>query len=371
MILKIIIIKLVFKVSILKAIIAEFIPFIVTLILDMLLYRIYLSIFGTLYETIITIPIYRITLALIINLIMYILYRIMKRYTINITMLDNMNSKSKKILLVNLILSLLVIGIQYYITATYHNLLPNHVILLNLITIISYFIVNLYSLSKTTKLELATQNLEQSKQYNKTLSILHDNIRGFKHDFNNIVTTIGGYVQMNDMNGLKQYYNDLVDDCQKVNNLNTLSPDVINNPAIYTLLTTKYYTADEKGIKINLEIFLDLNSLNMKIYEFTRILGILLDNAIEATTECEEKIINLIIRKDEKAKRQLLIIENTYLNKNIDTEKIFEKGHSSKTAHTGLGLWEVRQILKKNNNLNLYTTKNDKFFKQQLEIYKK
>ena len=31
----------------------------------------------------------------------------------------------------------------------------------------------------------------------------------------------------------------------------------------------------------------------MKIYEFARILGILLDNAIEASSECEEKIINL------------------------------------------------------------------------------
>lgn len=35
----------------------------------------------------------------------------------------------------------------------------------------------------------------------------------------------------------------------------------------------------------------------------------------------------------------------------------------------GLGLWEIRQILKKHNNLNLYTSKDDKFFKQQLEIY--
>lgn len=35
----------------------------------------------------------------------------------------------------------------------------------------------------------------------------------------------------------------------------------------------------------------------------------------------------------------------------------------------GLGLWEIRQILKKHNNLNLYTSKDEKFFKQQLEIY--
>ncbi len=48
-----------------------------------------------------------------------------------------------------------------------------------------------------------------------------------------------------------------------------------------------------------------------------------MDNAIEAASECEEKLINVTIRKDSKQHRQLLIIENTYLDKNIDTEKIY------------------------------------------------
>lgn len=74
------------------------------------------------------------------------------------------------------------------------------------------------------------------------------------------------------MEGLKQYYSQLLEDCQRVNNLTGLNPEVINNPAIYSILASKYYKADELGIKINLEIFIDLNHLNIKIYEFTRIL---------------------------------------------------------------------------------------------------
>lgn len=116
---------------------------------------------------------------------------------------------------------------------------------------------------------------------------------------------------------------------------------------------------------------LDLSTLKMKIYEFARILGILLDNAIEASEQCNEKIINITFRDDSKNYRQLIIIENTYHNKEVDTEKIFEKGVSEKENHTGLGLWEVRKLVKKNNNINLYTTKTEKFFKQQLEIYYK
>ena len=118
-----------------------------------------------------------------------------------------------------------------------------------------------------------------------------------------------------------------------------------------------------------MKFLLDLNTLKMKIYEFARILGILLDNAIEASSECDEKIINITFRNDTKNNRQLITIENTYNNQDIDMEKIFEKGVSEKENHTGLGLWEVRKILKKNTNANLFTSKTDKFFSQQLELY--
>ena len=207
------------------------------------------------------------------------------------------------------------------------------------------------------------------ERYNKTLQILHDNIRGFKHDFWNIVQGIGGYVDKNDMEGLKQYYSKLIEDCQQVNNLTALSPSVVNNPAIYNVVANKYHMADELGIKINLEVIMDLNEFSINSYELTRIIAILMNNAIEASKECKKKVINVTFRKDKNRHMQLVIVENTYKDKNIDTEKIYEKGYSTKEGNTGLGLWEIRQIMKKHNNLNLYTTKTDDFFSQQFEIY--
>ena len=198
-------------------------------------------------------------------------------------------------------------------------------------------------------------------------------MRIFKHDFHNIVQGIGGYIDTNNMEGLKKYYSQLLKDCNRVNNLTALNPSVINNPAIYNVMADKYHKADGIGVQIKLGVFVDLNEFetHMKIYEFTKILGILMDNAIEASSECEEKVIHVSFRNEKNRHRLVMLIENTYVDKEINIDRIFEKDFSTKSKQTnsGLGLWEVRQILKKSNNLDLFTTKNEEFFRQQFEIY--
>ena len=362
-------IKLIFKTSFLNSILAIILPMLIVAFTEYLITNTYFKLLNISLEKAQLIPIHRFTIMPIIYLAIYFIYLLIKKFKVGISILESITTKNKIILITCLLLATIIIIIQTILTTNYNNDLPVIITLFGILSLISYFIAIISILNITNKLELTKIDLEETKLYNKTLSILHDNIRSFKHDFNNIVQAIGGYVNTNDINGLKKFYSELQEDCQKSNNLSALNPDTINNPAIYSLLASKYHKADELGIKVNLEIFLDLNKLNMKIYEFTRILGILLDNAIEATSECSEKVINVFIRKDFNLHRQLLIIENTYKHKNIDTEKIFEKGFSTKDKNTGLGLWEIRQILNKNSNLNLFTSKDDILFKQQLEIY--
>lgn len=274
------------------------------------------------------------------------------------------------IMTLNSSIGTIAIIIHSVMLAYYISFLPILTVILNILSLLTYFSISTYNVCKNLSLLAKTkQKIVTIESYNKNLHNLYDGISGFKHDFDNIITTIGGYVNTNDMEGLKKYYQQLNSDCQRLNTLTLLNPTLINNAGIYNLLNQKYQVANEKNIKINLSFMLDLNSLNMKIYEFARILGILLDNAIDASSGSNEKIINLTFRNDAKYSRQLVVIENSYVDKNIDVEKIFEKGVSFKKNHTGLGLWNIRQILKKHNNINLFTSKDDKFFSQQLEIY--
>lgn len=347
-------VMLVFKVGILKALFAEFLPTICIVIIEMIITRIFLILFHCTYEMLAYVPIYRMSAIILIYLLLFAIYKIISYHHFNTTSFDNISKKNKFMLFVNIIIALIVAFIQMYLIGYYNDKLPTFIILINIISLIAYFTISIYSLVKTMKLEKTTADLEQEKLYNKTLQILHDNVRAFKHDFSNI---------------LEKYYKQLLQDCNQVNNLSSLSPDSINNPAIYTVLANKYYKADSLGIKINLETFVDFNNLHMGIYEFTRVLGILMDNAIEAASECAKKIINVIIRNDVQCNRQLLIIENTYNNKDVNIDRLSEKGYSTKPNNTGLGLWEVNKIIKRHKNLACFTSKTPEFFKQQFEIY--
>ena len=359
----------IFKFSFLKSFIAIITSIIIFALVGTLILNPYITLLNIESNLLNSIPIYKFGYLFIMYLSVFILSVIIKNRNIKIELLEDIDSKNKSIIIGNLIFGLIALIVQLIITIYYTDKLPVIITFLSFISLLAYFSISIYSLTRIMKLTLTTRKLESAEEYNNTLRILHDNVRGFKHDFDNIVTTIGGFIRTNDMEGLKQYYLQLEDDCQRVNNLYILNPEVVNNDGIYNLLTKKYYEADAKDIKVNITFLLDLSKLNMKIYEFARILGILLDNAIEASSECEEKLINLTFREDSKNSRQLIIVENTYKNKDVDTEKIFEKGVSGKEEHSGLGLWEVRKIVKKNKNINLFTTKNEKFFIQQLEIY--
>lgn len=358
-----------FKPDVLKNILAVIIPIFLTVLCESIFMKLCLSLLTLDEQSIVSIPLYRLFVNLCIELLVFLFYVLIRYFKFKISVLENMSKKNKTILIINFIVASFTITIQFIITGFYMHNLPWYIVILSNITIIAYFLLSIYSLTKTTQLEVTTLDLAQEKEHNKMLKLMQDDLHGFRHDFSNILCTIGGYVQVSDMEGLQKYYSQIQKDINKVNTLGTLNPDVINNPAVFALISSKYNLALEDKIEMNINIFLDLNTLNMKIYEFTRILGILLDNSIQAARECNEKIINIEIRKDTKRNRQLLIVENTYNNKDIDTDKIYEKNYSTKPGNSGLGLWEVRQILKKNNNLNLFTSKTEKFFKQQLEMY--
>lgn len=367
-----ILIFFILKPGLIKTLLSVVTTLVFTSILNSVFANIFLIILNKSPQDVVTIPLYRTIIVLCIYLFMFLLTKFIRYFKININVFENLSKKSKILLITSALLVLIVLCIQFVLLIFYSSSMPAIVSIINILVLIIYFTISIVSIINISKLEITKRDLESTQRHLHSLSLLHDTVRAFKHDFNNIVNSIGGYVVNEDMEGLKKYYNQLLEECNRTNNLAALSPSVINHPAIYYILATKYYEADKENVQINLKVFLDLNEIEtrMKIYDFTRILGILLDNAIDAAKECDQKLIDVTFRKEVSNDMITVIIKNTYNNKDVDTEEIYQKGVSTKKNHTGLGLWKVRQILMHNNNLNLFTTKDDEFFTQQFEIYK-
>jgi two-component system sensor histidine kinase AgrC len=244
-------------------------------------------------------------------------------------------------------------------------------IIYTIIICIVMILINIYSILNKREAVMNKKDIEKLQIENKSLTEVNDKVRCFKHDFNNIVQAIDGYIVLDDMDSLQVYFNSLVNECNCVNIVEHINCKAKSNPAICSVLLNKFKLAEKNDIKMNIEILVDLAKITKKSYTISRMLGILLDNALEASKECEEKIINVQFLKQEERGRTLIIVENTYNNKEVDTNKIFDKNYTTKGAkgNSGLGLWKIRDILSKDTNLDLFTTKDDKMFKQQLEIY--
>ena len=221
---------LLFKVTPFKALISLVFSVAIFSIISTMILNPYITILNITTEELSTIPIYNIGFLLSIYILNFLLIFILKISKIKFTILEEIDSKNKKIIFINFIFGILALITQAFIIFYYIEKLPIIITFLSCISLLAYFSISVYSLTRVMKLSLTTKKLESAEEYNKSLRILHDNVRGFKHDFDNIVTTIGGYIKTHDMNGLECYYLQLEGDCQKVNNLYLLNPEIVNNP---------------------------------------------------------------------------------------------------------------------------------------------
>ena len=243
-------------------------------------------------------------------------------------------------------------------------------IFINLIQLFVVAFVGLYNLKFVVKHENTEMELANTIVYNETLKKVNEGVRGFKHDMGNIVQAILGYIAINDSEGAKNYCQNLVIGFNDINILSILSPKVIDEPAIYGVVVNKILIARDKNMTLSLDINTSVSDINFPKFELSRILGILLDNAIEAGEETEEKKLTLNMYHDYERNVDIIVISNSIKNTNISVDKIFKKNYSTKENPSGFGLYEVNKFLKQNPQGYIVTTidTEEKMFTQTLTI---
>lgn len=217
---------------------------------------------------------------------------------------------------------------------------------------------------------LKQNSYDNLQEYVTQIEELYQNIRVFRHDFANVMVSLSGYIEENDMEGLKKYYDKQIFPISNLLNKEKDAVTKLHNLEIIelkSLISVKINYALSLKIEVNLEIVEKIDKINMKSLDLVRIIGILLDNAIEACQECEKPSFGLSIIKMDKD--ITFIIKNTYVKQAIDYSKLGSLGISSKGERRGTGLYNIKSITNTYDNVIMDTEYDESYFTQLLEIY--
>ena len=221
------------------------------------------------------------------------------------------------------------------------------------------------------EVEAEKQKLEQQKKYIEALERNNNEIRKFKHDFNNIILGLEGYITNNEVDNIKlrdYFYNNIKDFNTKIE-LDNIVLSHLNNIkvlSIKNLLTNKIISAQNNDFKVNICIEDEIDDFYVNEMQLSRVLGIFLDNSLEAGLELDNnRFLELLILKVNKT--IAIQITNTFKNNNLDIDKINKSGYSTKGENRGIGLSSANDIINKQNMI-LNTRIEDNLFKQILTI---
>ena len=213
--------------------------------------------------------------------------------------------------------------------------------------------------------EIQLQNLSN---YSQQVEGLYQEIRSFRHDYVNILSSLKIGIDQKDINLVSQVYDSVLKNSGeklKGKRFDVAHLRNINDLALKSLLLSKLSEAQNLSVPVSLEISEQFSIKNMEQIDFLTITSILLDNAIESAAEGG---IAVCFLEDTEWNKLVMIVKNSTLEREIELRDIFKRDNSSKGEGRGIGLANVRRILKSYPNVCLKTTSKNYIFTQILEI---
>lgn len=286
------------------------------------------------------------------------------------------NRQKKKIIYL-ISLEIILCGLIFVFNVVFGNYVgyTSPVLFFNGILFLLFFLstgIIIWQLYKTMQedyeLQARVTQAESLSEYANRLENLYQEIRGFKHDYMNILSSMYSYLEEERFDELKQYYEErLLPDGRKLAAEDNFIGKLSNMKVMELkgLLYTKVLNAVDLQLHITIDIPKAITEMNMDTPTLVRILGILLDNAIEATLKTSEKELSIGILRSEKY--DYMRIANSSLPVKNITE-IFKEGYSEKDNHLGVGLHEVETLLDKHPDALLNTEYKDGCFTQLLQL---
>ena len=251
-------------------------------------------------------------------------------------------------------------GLQLILSSNYY---------VNIMVIFFIFLILVIIIKNESKYEiLEDQNKQMLNYVTKYEKIITEQGKA-NHEFKNQLMVIKNYAKL-DKNKLNEYIDSIVEDSKKTQSSYLISQ--LNNfpdGGIKGLLYYKLSIIEDNKIKYEIQIDNNVKTKLKKITiemnkNITKILGVLLDNAIDASKVSKRK--KIIITVSYVKNNVIFTISNTYSGK-IDITSV-EKGKTSKGKGHGYGLRLVNDIIKENNYFKIERVLEDDYFTTNLFV---
>lgn len=288
----------------------------------------------------------------------------------NIRKLNNIIKKNNKdwiyIILVMILMVLLMTFNRYKMNSS----IEYYIYIVIIIFVVVSFVYVIYNKFQRQAMEdKYNESMEYVLRYEKII-----NEQGKKnHEYNNQLMVIKGYI--NKPERLSEYLDEVIGEHKTGQNYTVKQLGFLPDGGVKGLLYHKLSKMEDNNIKYYLYVDQnlkdkDIESFDLKTYrDLTKLLGVFLDNAIDAALKSEEKEIEVELK--DKDDCLLLTISNTY-DKNTDINKVGKSGFTTKGIGHGFGLSIVKDIAKTNSEIETFSSKeSDKFIQTAMIYYKK
>ncbi|WP_419743371.1 sensor histidine kinase [Paraclostridium dentum] len=234
------------------------------------------------------------------------------------------------------------------------------------------FIIALYTIKKDSENKYREIEFKLMEEYTIKLEENYSEMRKFKHDYQNILMSLEGYIEDKNINKLRIYFNDYIKPTSSIIAENSFKLSQLSNlkqKEFKSIIASKLIYSQELGINTSFEALEIIDYINMNPIKLVRAIGILIDNAIEEV----QKDINYgyikvgIIDKNESI---LIIVSNKCIDEVPELYKIQEIGFSTKGEGRGIGLNTLKEIINSSDNVTLETCVEKDVFNQIIEIRK-
>lgn len=310
------------------------------------------------------------TANLLIACIMFFLINIIKTKKIFKELFEQVYVKRNKIIIALFLMTILSFSIMLY--SIYFNISTTYALFLNVILIIIYATLVINVFSQTNRNEKLQQDYElkisELSEYEKTLS----EKRRLLHNRDNDLISIRGMIK-NKKENVKaiEYINSILNEPSGDDGNILQKIEFIPEGGLQGLIHKKMSGMKSKDVKVYLQADENINELEFdkisaqKNKDLCTIVGIFLDNALEAAEMANQKNVSIILSRK---KNDLIInISNTYKG-TIDMSKIDEAGYSTKGDNRGYGLDIVKEIISKNKSMKNERQITGTIFNQKLIV---